>query len=189
MKRYIEIITHPVTCIIFLTTSFSLLLVLNNHFKIQPNLFILLVASLAGVYGAVCLIFILCFKNEQSDTEFTELDNLYSELGHNYNYEICYTDQNISARITPISVYDDGTNTYIRFPSEVSVADMPLIFIKKGDKQEQVRYNIFASQYATVNKIFSQAVLVAKTDNEKISQILAKIINHNLRRQCCEKIS
>lgn len=82
-------------------------------------------------------------------------------LNHlNFNYKI--TGGSLFGSLPswkPIRVFDDGTHTYIQFPSSMANKDMPVLFIKSGYDQALVNYRA-KPPYFVVDKLFKQAVLV-----------------------------
>ncbi|MFZ0219059.1 MAG: P-type conjugative transfer protein TrbG [Candidatus Aquirickettsiella sp.] len=60
---------------------------------------------------------------------------------------------------TPKRVFDDGTHTYIQFPSTMATKDMPVLFVLRDRTDELVNYR-YQAPYFVVDKIFKQAVLI-----------------------------
>lgn len=75
----------------------------------------------------------------------------------NFNYSIS-TSFFHAPSWKPLQVFDDGTHTYIQFPSTISNEDMPALFILNGNTKELVNYQS-KPPYFVVDKIFKQAVL------------------------------
>lgn len=75
----------------------------------------------------------------------------------------------------PIRVFDDGTHTYIQFPSTMNSSDMPALFIADGGNPELVNYRV-KPPYFVVDKIFKQALLITGVG---INQKKVVLTNHN----------
>lgn len=94
-------------------------------------------------------------QGQQTETVAT-LPNL--DVSH-LNFDYCVTANWRSSRIKPTHIFDDGTHTYIQFPSYLNAGDMPALFIQSNSGQEIVNYRS-KPPYFVVDKIFHQATLV-----------------------------
>lgn len=94
----------------------------------------------------------------------------------NFNYSIrggnCFSHM---PSWSPIRVFDDGTHTYIQFPTSISSGDMPALFVMNGCSEELVNYRS-KPPYFVVDKIFNQAVLLEGVGR---NQTRVQIINNN----------
>lgn len=75
----------------------------------------------------------------------------------------------------PTRVFDDGTHTYIEFPTTLTKRDMPVLFVQEGSEQQLVNYHV-KPPYFVIDKIFHTAVLVMGVGS---SQCKITITNHN----------
>ena len=73
----------------------------------------------------------------------------------------------------PTRVFDDGTHTYVQFPSNITSRDLPALFVQSssGDN-ELVNYRV-KYPYFVVDKIFNKAVLIMGVgiDQSKVTLI------------------
>jgi type IV secretion system protein VirB9 len=80
-----------------------------------------------------------------------------------------------SARWKPIRVFDDGKKTYIQFPDNIDVGELPPLFvISHEDKPQIVNYR-FKSNFYIVDRLFYKALL--QIGQKKPQQIY--LINNN----------
>lgn len=81
-------------------------------------------------------------------------------LSHlNFNYSISSPFFSRTPSWKPTRVFDDGTHTYIEFPTTLNKRDMPVLFVQEGNEQQLVNYHV-KSPHFVVDKIFHTAVLV-----------------------------
>lgn len=79
----------------------------------------------------------------------------------NFNYEL-----DGSAPWKPERVYDDGLKTYIKLPDSTSTGDMPVLLVKKGDKDQLVNYRVKNSTMV-VDGLFKTIALVTGVGDEQ----------------------
>lgn len=91
----------------------------------------------------------------------------------NFSYRLAHSGWS-TPNWTPVRVFDDGTHTYIQFPPTLSARDMPALFVLTGSNKELVNYRS-KQPYFVVDKIFSQAVLIAGVGS---NQRTVTIINY-----------
>jgi len=82
----------------------------------------------------------------------------------NFNYDV-----DGRASWAPERVYDDGLKTYIQLPSSIRTGEMPVLLVKKGDKDVLVNYRI-KGQTMQVDGLFETIALVVGvgSDQEKV---------------------
>lgn len=94
-------------------------------------------------------------KKEESE----ELTVNPSKLNHPYKVEGDYDWK-------PISVFDDGSKTFIQMPSTLRVSEKPLLFILNEDDESMlVNYRVKGDLYI-VDRLFKEAELRIGTDNK-----------------------
>lgn len=82
-------------------------------------------------------------------------------LNHlNFNYRLRNATGDSLPRWAPTRIFDDGIHTYIQFPTTIASTDMPVLFVlRNGKTNELVNYR-YQAPYFIVDKLFKQAVLV-----------------------------
>jgi type IV secretion system protein VirB9 len=117
-------------------------------------------------------------QNILSTKEFIMNQNLDDE---NYQVNVDVKQLNFQytiegyARWKPIRVFDDGKKTYIQFPDNIKVGELPPLFvISHEDKPQIVNYR-FKSNFYIVDRLFYKALL--QIGQKKPQQIY--IINKN----------
>lgn len=102
-------------------------------------------------------------SKEQQDTVAAvpniNLNNL------NFSYRIAHNGWS-APNWTPVRVFDDGTHTYIQFAPTLSSREMPALFVLNGKSKDLVNYRS-KPPYFVVDKIFSQAMLVAGVGSDQ----------------------
>jgi len=117
-------------------------------------------------------------NNLSSTKEFIMNQNLDQE---NYQVNVDVKQLNFQytiegrARWKPIRVFDDGKKTYIQFPDNISVGELPPLFvISHEDKPQIVNYR-FKSNFYIVDRLFYKALL--QIGQKKPQQVY--LINNN----------
>lgn len=60
---------------------------------------------------------------------------------------------------TPVRVFDDGAKTYIEFPPDLAVREVPPVFLLDADDQSQLVNTRLAGRYLVVDRIIDRAEL------------------------------
>lgn len=99
-------------------------------------------------------------KNLTGNTTVSDLPNV-TVANLNFNYTIASNSTfTPMPSWAPARIFDDGTHTYIQFPTSISSRDMPALFVVDGkNKTALVNYQV-KYPYYVVDKIFQQAVLI-----------------------------
>jgi len=63
------------------------------------------------------------------------------------------------ARWKPIRVFDDGKKTYIQFPDNISVGELPPLFVVSYEDKPQIVNYRFKSNFYIVDRLFQKALL------------------------------
>jgi type IV secretion system protein VirB9 len=107
-------------------------------------------------------------KNQNLDDENYQINVDVKKL--NFHYTI-----DGYARWKPIRVFDDGKKTYIQFPDNIDVGELPPLFvISHEDKPQIVNYR-FKSNFYIVDRLFYKALL--QIGQKKPKQVY--LINNN----------
>lgn len=78
----------------------------------------------------------------------------------NFDYRLTNENGYSLPRWAPTRVFDDGIHTYIQFPATIASTDMPVLFVlRNGKTNELVNYR-YQAPYFIVDKLFKQAALV-----------------------------
>jgi P-type conjugative transfer protein TrbG len=100
-------------------------------------------------------------EDETSVAANVSLDHL------NFNYHVSGAGWHSSLPSwAPTRIFDDGVHTYIQFPASIAARDMPILFIRRDDKNELVNYR-YQAPYFVVDKLFKQAVLLLGVGREQ----------------------
>ncbi len=91
----------------------------------------------------------------------------------NFNYSMSGDDPTWK----PIRVFDDGTHTFIEFPSILSSTDLPVLYVYHHGDQELVNWRK-SGDYYVVDRLFKQAVLLTGAGSD---QTLVKITNNVMK--------
>jgi len=117
-------------------------------------------------------------KNLLSTKEFIMNQNLDDE---NYQVNVDVKHLNFhytikgSARWKPIRVFDDGKKTYIQFPDNINVGELPPLFVISHEDKPQIINYRFKSNYYIVDRLFYKALLqIGQKRSQKIY-----LINNN----------
>jgi len=106
--------------------------------------------------------------NQNLDEENYQINVDVKKLNFHYTIEG-------RARWKPIRVFDDGKKTYIQFPDNIEVGELPPLFvIAHEDKPQIVNYR-FKSNYYIVDRLFYKALL--QIGQRKPQQVY--LINNN----------
>ena len=91
-------------------------------------------------------------KNQNLEDENYQVNVDVKHLNFNYTIEG-------KARWKPIRIFDDGKKTYIQFPDNIKVGELPPLFvISHEDKPQIVNYR-FKSNFYIVDRLFFKALL------------------------------
>lgn len=83
----------------------------------------------------------------------------------NFNYRVAHSGWS-KPIWQPILIFDDGSHTYLQFPTAAGSRDLPALFILNGKSKELVNYRA-KMPYFVIDKIFKQAVLVSGVGSNK----------------------
>lgn len=74
----------------------------------------------------------------------------------------------------PLFAFDDGEHTYLQFPDNTLISDMPTLMVQNGKQQALVNYQVRGSYYVT-DRLFQSAALTSGTGtNRQVVQITAE---------------
>lgn len=88
-----------------------------------------------------------------------------------FNYKITPKSKNIAW--TPVTVFSDGTKTYIEFPDKLNALEAPVFFITVAGKNELVNYRKHENTYI-IDRIFDSGVLIAGTGKVAKKVVISK---------------
>lgn len=92
-----------------------------------------------------------------SDSASPAVDVALNQL--NFDYRLSNTRGRSLPVWAPTRIFDDGTHTYIEFPTTIASTDMPVLFVLRDQINELVNYR-YQSPYFVVDKVFKQAVMI-----------------------------
>lgn len=101
-------------------------------------------------------------KQWQSTTNSDGKDVDLAKL--NFNYEVSG-----SASWKPERVYDDGQKIYIKLPKATASGELPVLLVRKGDKDVMVNYRAKDATTLMVDGIFDTIALVAGVGGDQES--------------------
>lgn len=85
------------------------------------------------------------------------------DLNHvNFNYSI----KGDSPTWKPTRVFDDGTHTFVEFPSILGSTDLPVLYIEDNGDKELVNWRK-SGNYFVVDRLFGEAVLISGVGNDQ----------------------
>lgn len=78
----------------------------------------------------------------------------------NFDYRLSNATGYSLPKWAPTSIFDDGIHTYIQFPAEIASTDMPVLFVMRNGKTNELVNYRYQAPYFIVDKLFKQAALV-----------------------------
>lgn len=92
----------------------------------------------------------------------------------NFNYRLKNVTGFSLPRWAPTRIFDDGYHTYIQFPTTITSTDMPVLFVMREDKTNELVNYRYQAPYFIVDKLFKQAALVLGTGHHQTRLIITK---------------
>lgn len=100
----------------------------------------------------------------------TEVNVALNQL--NFDYRLSNATGHSLPSWAPTRIFDDGIHTYIQFPATIVSTDMPVLFVlRDGKTNELVNYR-YQAPYFIVDKLFKQAALVLGAGSNQIRLII-----------------